>query len=52
MSGSKTEAVALRWDVCFAPVSGHRQVLSTRPESADFVAEIRMQTARDGWCHF
>jgi hypothetical protein len=19
---------------------------------ADFVAEIRMQTARDGWCHF
>jgi hypothetical protein len=31
---------------------GHRLANPARPKSADFVAEIGMQTARDGWCHF
>ena len=33
-SGSKTEVAALRRDVCFAPVSGHRQAVSACPKSA------------------
>src|ERR1700686_572715 len=28
------------------------QKVVDRPLLADFVAEIGMQTARDGWCHF
>ena len=30
--GSKTEVAALRRDVCFAPVSGHRQAVSACPK--------------------
>jgi hypothetical protein len=30
----KTEVAALRRDVCFAPVSGHRQAISACPKSA------------------
>ncbi len=30
--GSKTEVAALRQDVCFAPVSGHRQAVSACPK--------------------
>ncbi len=33
--GSKTEVAALRQDVCFAPVSGHRQAVSACPKSAN-----------------
>jgi hypothetical protein len=33
--GSKTEVAALRRDVCFAPVSGHRQAVSACPKSAN-----------------
>ena len=29
--GSKTEVAVLRRDVCFAPVSGHRQLGGARP---------------------
>jgi hypothetical protein len=32
--GSKTEVAALRRDVCFAPVSGHRQAVSACPKRA------------------
>jgi hypothetical protein len=32
--GSKTEVAALHRDVCFAPVSGHRQAVSVCPKSA------------------
>src|SRR5258705_4930640 len=32
--GSKSEVTALRRDVCFCPVSGHRQAVSACPESA------------------
>src|ERR1700730_18583745 len=34
-NGSKTEVAALRRDVCFAPVSGHRQAVSACPKSAN-----------------
>jgi hypothetical protein len=34
------------------PESGHWTGIPGGPFCADFVAEIRMQTARDGWCHF
>jgi hypothetical protein len=34
--GSKTEGAALRRDVCFGPVSGHRQLGGVRPKSANF----------------
>jgi hypothetical protein len=33
-NGSKPEVAALRRDVCFAPVSGHRQAVSACPKSA------------------
>jgi hypothetical protein len=33
--GPKTEVAALRRDVCFAPVSGHRQAISACPKSAN-----------------
>ena len=32
--GSKTEVAALRRDVCFAPINGHRQAVSACPKSA------------------
>lgn len=32
--GSETEIAVLRRDVCFAPVSGHRQAVSACPKSA------------------
>jgi hypothetical protein len=32
--GSKSEVTALRRDVCFCPVSGHRQAVSACPKSA------------------
>jgi hypothetical protein len=36
----------------FAPESGHRAMQSACPFGADFVAEIGIPTARDGWCIF
>jgi hypothetical protein len=33
-SGSNSEVAALRRDVCFAPVNGHRQAVSACPKSA------------------
>jgi hypothetical protein len=42
--GSKTEVAALRRDVCFTPVSGHRQAVSACPKSADIVAKVENRT--------
>jgi hypothetical protein len=43
--GSKTEVAALRRDVCFAPVSGHRQAVSACPKSADCVEKLENRGA-------
>jgi hypothetical protein len=37
---SKTEVAALRRDVCFTPVSGHRQAVSAGPKSAPWSSEL------------
>jgi hypothetical protein len=34
-SRSKTEVAALRRDVCFAPINGHRQAVSACPKSTN-----------------
>ena len=44
VAGSKTEVAALRRDVCFAPVSGHRQAVSACPKRADTVAKVENRT--------
>jgi hypothetical protein len=41
-----------RPEVRFALESRHSPERSVCPFSADFVAEIGIQTARDGWCIF
>jgi hypothetical protein len=38
--GSNLEVAALPRNVCFAPVSGHRQAVSAGPKSADIVAKV------------
>jgi hypothetical protein len=44
---------SLRADVFrFAPESRHDATRSVCPFRADFVAEIGIPTARDGWCIF
>src|SRR5258708_25741476 len=42
--GSKTEVAALQRDVCFAPVSGHRQGVSACPKSAKGLNRSRGRT--------
>jgi hypothetical protein len=51
------EATPDTWDVLYKIDHYVRWALHNRtvlecPFLADFVAEIRMQRARDGWCHF
>jgi hypothetical protein len=36
----------------FAPESGLKSDIAPCPKGADFVAEIGIPTARDGWCIF
>src|SRR5215211_8830751 len=36
----------------YPPKNGHPQAAPARPLCADFVAEIGIPTARDGWCIF
>ena len=48
-NGSRTEVATLRRDVCFCPVSGHRQAVSACPKSAirrlaQFAQVTRMPT--------
>jgi hypothetical protein len=45
-SSSKTEVAALRRDVCFAPVSGHRQAVSACPKSAKGLNRSRGRALR------
>jgi hypothetical protein len=44
--GSKTEVAALRRDIRFAPVNGHRQAVWPCPKSAaaDIVAKVENRT--------
>jgi hypothetical protein len=44
--GSKTEVAALRRDVCFAHVSGHRQAVSACPKSAKGLNRSRGRALR------
>jgi len=46
--GSKTEVAALRRDVCFCTVSGHRQALSAFPKSARSGSEWLAIGTEDG----
>jgi hypothetical protein len=46
--GSKTEVVLLERQVRSTPKTRHRQTTPLCPFRADFVAEIGVQTARDG----
>jgi hypothetical protein len=50
--GSNSEVELVDADFCFTPESGRPADGLGCPSSADFVAEIGMQTARDGRCHF
>jgi hypothetical protein len=43
---------ALTCDFRYAPESGLKSDIVPCPLSADFVAEIGVQTAVDGWCFF
>ena len=47
--GSKPEVPALRRDVCFTPVSGHRQAVSACPKSADCVEKLENRGAPKIW---
>src|SRR5258707_1397180 len=48
--GQKPEVAALRRDVCFAPVSGHRQAVSACPKSAICGSRDRGLTRSNRWC--
>jgi hypothetical protein len=41
--GPKTKVSARPLDVCFAPMSGHRQAAPACPKSADSVAKVVLQ---------
>jgi hypothetical protein len=50
--GSKGDLTASKYNFRFTSESGPKLDIEPSLFRADFVAEIRMQTARDGWCHF